>query len=246
MDATTGSSATPAQIAGLIRKRKTLKVLGDVERPVEISDAVATANQDKIMEAIRTAGWAPFHYDRSVGGLAEPWRVHVLWHPECRQVAREFDGWFDQIKSGNKLPAMLSACGAVVLVTWLPQFRSGHPTHLDSTSNAESVQEVVPPDKQLAVDEEHLAATAAMIQNLLLMLTAFGMGTYWSSGGQFQSSIMLDKLGIDLSERLLAAVFVEFPETMGQEIERVPGKQRDRRSLDYRWLDVVTLAKAKE
>ncbi len=226
MESTENLSATPAQIASLIRKRATFKVLGDVEQPVEISPTVASANRPKVLDAIQTAGWAPFHYDRAVDGIAEPWRVHVLWHHECRLIANHFHDWFDDIKPGNKLPAMLSACGALALITWLPQFKvkTGTPA-TDET-----------PEKQQTIDEEHLAATAALTQNLLLMLTAHGMGSYWSSGGQFRTREMFERLGINSTEQLLAAVFVEFPETMQQEIDRVPGKQRDKRSSEYRWI----------
>ena len=78
-------------------------------------------------------------------------------------------------------------------------------------------------------DEEHLAAASAMVQNLLLLLTARGMGTYWSSGGKLRAPEMFDYLSIPQHERLLAGVFVEFPEAMDAPHQRIPGKLRDRR-----------------
>lgn len=51
-----------------------------------------------------------------------------------------------------------------------------------------------------------------MVQNLLLALTAKGMGNYWSSGGKLRGSEVFDYLGVLLSERLLAAVFIGYPE----------------------------------
>ena len=121
------------------------------------------------------------------------------------------------MKPSNKIPKMLSACGALVLATWIPQFYD-----LDECKPA-----------QTATDEEHLAAASAMVQNLLLMLTAHGMGTYWSSGGQLGSELCFDRLGIPRSERLLAAVFVEYPEMQDEPLERLPGKHRDRRSTGW-------------
>ncbi len=181
------TAATPEQITDLIRNRRTLKVLASTSQPVEITAQCASLNNARVLTSIRSAGWAPFHYDRAVDGIAEPWRVHVLWHDQCRQIASQFHNWFDDVKPSNKLPAMLSACGALVLVTWLPQFKSGFGTRGE--------EENVALDKRACVDEEHLAASSAMVQSLLLMLTAHEMGTYWSSGGQFRTPAMFKKLG---------------------------------------------------
>ena len=220
-------------LAELIRSRVTLKVLDDVESPIQISDEVAAANNSKVISAVQSAGWAPFHYDRAVDGMAEPWRAHILWHQECQTVAQEFHGWFDDVKPSNKLPKMLSACGALVLVTWIPQFQG---VGSDQKSGEELTKE-----KQLQVDEEHLAAASAMVQNLILLLTAQSMGTYWSSGGQFRTAAMFEKLGIPTSERLLAALFVEYPETLSDAKERLPGKQRSNRSTTFQWMREIEL-----
>jgi len=128
---------------------------------------------------------------------------------------------------------MLSACGALVLVTWIPQFHgvTGQP----------SSDQTLTKEKQIQVDQEHLAATAAMVQNLTLILTADAMGTYWSSGGQFRTPAMFEKLGIPTNQRLLAALFVEYPETISQPKERLPGKQRNNRSANSQWLREVEL-----
>lgn len=224
-------------LAKLIRDRITLKVLQDTESPVNISAEVAAVNDAKVLAAVRSAGWAPFHYNRAVDGIAEPWRAHILWHQQCQHVAREFHNWFDDVKPNNKLPMMLSACGALVLVTWIPQFGG---TDQGSSTKALS-KEKLTKEKQLQVDEEHLAATAAMVQNLTLILTAEAMGTYWSSGGQFRTPAMFEKLGISTSQRLLAALFVEYPETTGEPKERLAGKQRNNRSPDAQWLREIEL-----
>ena len=78
-----------------------------------------------------------------------------------------------------------------------------------------------------------------MVQNLLLLLTAHGMGTYWSSGGSFKGSEMYTYLGIPETERLLAALFIEYPEMMDDSKDRKPGSQRDNRSEN--WIREVSL-----
>ena len=210
-------------VQSTIHERKTFKVIGDTKQPIQIPAASAERNRPLIMKSIADAGMAPFHYDRNHQSIAEPWRFHVIWHEECRMIAASFLDWFEDVKPSNKLPSMLAACGALVLVNWLPQ------------------QDLADADKATKVNEEHLAATSAAVQNLLLLLTAQGFGTYWSSGGQFRTQVMFQKLGIPTEEKLLAAVFIEFPETMDVDLERLPGKQRSKRSSVEKWTREVEM-----
>ncbi|MEO1087888.1 MAG: nitroreductase family protein, partial [Acidobacteriota bacterium] len=200
------------------KERKTLKVLGGPEDRATFSPDVASRHRSTVLEALEVAGWAPFHYALGEDGLAEPWRAHVFWHGECQAMAPKLLEWFPDLTAQNKILAMLNACGALVVVTWLPQFYD-----LEERSPA-----------KIAQDEEHLAAASSMVQNLLLMLTAHGMGTYWSSGGKLRTPEFFERVGIPARERLLAAVFVEYPETQDEERPRVPGKHRDKRSK--RWI----------
>lgn len=212
-------------VADAIKKRQTFKVLGDASPAPSFASQDDAENDAKVFGAISTAGWAPFHYDRAVDGLAEPWRVDFVSAPKCRQIATSFFDWFDDVKPSNKLPAMLNGCGCLVLVSWLPQFSEGGLSDLM-------------PAKQLQVDEEHLAATAAYVQNLLLILTAHGFGTYWSSGGQFRTVKMREKLGLNHNGRLLGAVFVDY-NPQDESLERLPGKLRSRRDENLGWLNKV-------
>lgn len=213
-------------IETVIRSRKTEKVLCDVEAYRPVPADVAERNRETVLRAIKTAGWAPFHYPRKVAGVAEPWRAHVLWHDDVKKAAVYLR---DELKVTTKEPKLAAACSVLVLVTWLPEFYD-----LESQSASKLARE-----DQLARDEEHLAATSAMVQNLLLMLTAHGMGTYWSSGGKFRESEMFSYLGIPDNERLLAAIFVEYPEMMDDSKERKAGSQRNNRGEE--WIREVSI-----
>ena len=222
-----------ARIAAIIKQRQTFKVLAGSPANQAIAETTDLLTEEQriaadaqVIQAIRDAGWAPFHYDRAADGMAEPWRVEWLPQAKCREVAANFFQWFDDVKPNNKMPSMLNACGSLVLVSWLPQF-----TGQDSTGGSLT-------EKQQQVDEEHLAATAAYVQNLMLILTAHGLGTYWSSGGQFRTEEMRRKLGVDHDGRLLAAVFVDYQVELDS-VERLPGKLRERRSPDQQWFKSI-------
>jgi nitroreductase len=119
----------------------------------------------------------------------------------------------------------------MVLVTWLPETSATN----ELIPSSEMVEKIV------ARNEEHLAAASSMVQNLLLMLTAHGMGNYWSSGGRFRGKEMFEYLNIPNTERLLAAVFIEYPEELALNPdykERKPGAQRGNRS--HQWFREVS------
>ena len=215
----------PETMETIIRNRKTEKVLCDVEAHRSVPADIAERNREIVLQSIKTAGWAPFHYPRKVDGLAEPWRAHVVWHEDAKQAAFYLR---DELNVTSKAPRLAAGCSAFVLVTWLPEFYD-----LESQQASKLTRE-----DQIARDEEHLAAASAMVQNLLLMLTAHGMGTYWSSGGKLRQSEMFDYFGIPNQERLLAAVFIEYPEMMDDSKERKAGSQRNNRS--EAWIREVT------
>ena len=207
-------------ISNVIRARRTEKVLAKGD-PVDLSHVEIEELNLVVINSIADAGFAPFHFDRNQAGIAEPWRFHVIWNEQCRVLADKIPDWFSDIRPGNKLPAMLRACGALVLVNWIPQFEP-HESE----------------EKKLQINEEHLAATAAAIQNMLLVLTAAGLGNYWSSGGFFRTRTMFEKLGIDDQEKLLGAIFVDYGAGPDQ-IEVIGGKQFHKRSDARKWMRVI-------
>ncbi|TWU66742.1 nitroreductase family protein [Crateriforma conspicua] len=203
----------------VLMRRRTEKVLGDVDAPVQTPENQRAQFDAVVRKCVLDSGWAPFHFVRGVDDLAEPWRAHILWQDQAQALGKVLK---HQHGDATKVPPLLCGCGAVVLVTWLPEtdpmaFEKGDCTSLQ---------------KSAARDEEHLAATGAMVQNLLLLLTAAGMGTYWSSGGNLGKSVGFDLLGIPASERLIAAVFVDYADTQG-EVTKKPGAHRDKRGAAW-------------
>lgn len=208
----------------VIRERRTEKRMLDPSRDFRLPDAERVHFDGLIRESLAAAGWAPFHFDRKVGGLAEPWRCYWLDETSCRNLARRLGEFVPDLKPGNKLPNMLAVCSGVALFTWLP------------TTSRERGD--ASPGKFDAVDREHLAATSAMIQNFLLLCTSAEIGTYWGSGTLFESQLF-HHLGIGTAEQpelIAGAVFVHYPAAMPEGIELAGGANRNRRSPEAGWL----------
>ena len=209
----------------IVRTRRTEKVLASLEDRAAVPVEIEAKNKFFVRAAIKTAGWAPFHYPRNVDGISEPWRVHVLWNAQARALSRYLS---EELRLTSKEPLLAAACGALVLINWIPENAD------DSLGQCE--------DPVVVRNEEHLAATSAMVQNLLLALTAQGMGNYWSSGGKLRGKEAFDYLGIPEEERLLAAVFIEYPEmqdaAFGEPV-RKPGALREKRGDG--WIREVSL-----
>ncbi len=129
----------------------------------------------------------------------------------------------DELGVKTKEPQLAVGCHALVIVNWVPQF-------YDVPQRS---------DKQIIVDEEHLAGASAMVQNLLLLLTDQGMGSYWGSGGVLRNAEMFDYLNIPRNERLLGAIHIEYNQGQDESKERKAGKLRNERSLD--WIREISL-----
>ncbi len=224
------SRSTAEVVAEVIRNRKTKKVLckiDDMAARLSLAEETIARHRAAVVTSIKAAGGAPFHYRRDEDEIAEPWRAYILWDDATDKVAKYL---YEDQGVTTKEPMLLAGCNALVLITWLPQFYD--PAARQSSS--------IDPEEQCIRDEEHLAATAAMVQTLLLMLTSYNMGTYWSSGGRLRKPEMFEYLGIPTNQRLLAAVFVEYPEMMQDDSkQRKPGSHRDSRS--NKWISEISI-----
>ncbi len=219
----------------VIRERKTAKILGNIE---DYGDTLSTparqAINQQIAEAIAVAGWAPFHKLVDKQHLSEasqspvPWRFYVLDKPAAGQVL-EFikrtaetstdPKWARTLQ--KKIPKLLAGADALVLVTWLP----------DSTASGQP---------ELTTNNiEHIAASSAAVQNLLLAAEARGFYTYWSSGGVLRDVETFEFLAIPTNQQLLGAIFLVSAEHTP--LAPSDGANREKRGTDWvTWLNSDT------
>ena len=206
----------------VIRQRRTVKVFAD--------DPVAEGlDRHMVEELVATAGWAPFHFPAARVHLKanalnalEPWRFYLLDNAACRNLRQIL------LEEGDrtKIPKMLAAASAMILATWLP-----HPSNTGNTELFEPTQ----------INMEHIAATSAAIQNLLLAATARGIKTYWSSGGRLRKPEQMERLGIPPAEILLGSVFLWTDHIA--DLPTATGKMRQKRgpiSKWSKWVEVQT------
>lgn len=203
-------------VARIIQRRRTTKVFAADGSPLAIDPAVAGEFDARLRRSVEVAGWAPFHFDRAEDGLPEPWRAHILWHTACRRLAQALPELVD-VPPKNRQQALLNGCGALVLVTWLP------------------VSGLADPGRQRMVNEEHLAAAAAMAENLLLMLEAGGMENYWASAGLLAAPPVRKYLALPDNQEIIAAIYAGYPRHSGAAVELASGKNRAVRSPFSAW-----------
>ncbi len=211
---------TAAIVDGVIRARRTEKVLADA--PFPLQDARQT-----VEELVATAGWAPFHrvaarVHQEADALPSivPWRFHLLDAAGCRALRQALLERGDK----SKIPRMLAAATALIQATWLPNPAKGEHTGL-----FEATEENL----------EHIAAAGAAVQNLLLAATARGIPNYWASGGALRGAEAFRWMGIPTREILLGAVFLFPADTRDAELSG--GSHRDNRGAPADWSRWVEL-----
>jgi len=218
----------------VVQSRETKKVLGQVDsdwqHPLDSAPENQQGFDESVKRAIAVAGWAPFHHSRksmcveNQSEIHEPWRFYYLDRAACRILLSKIDEVLESDVRRGKIPGLLSGAGALVQVTWLPE-PMGEDTKKIELRN-----------------QEHLAAAAAAVQNLLLAAEARGMETYWSSGGLLRHEQIYALLSIPDSEELLASVFLTPPlKDFADGVEVNPGGLRSLRAKPEKWCRDVKL-----
>jgi nitroreductase len=140
--------------------------------------------RETIVELIEAATWAPNHK------LTQPWRFTVLTGDARVQLGQVYAE-----AAAAKVPEDQRA--AVLAGEAKKPLRA--PVVI--------VVSVRTDPKPITADED-LTATAAAVQNLLLAAHARGLAAGWKSGGICYSDAVKHFLGLDLSDRIIALVYL--------------------------------------
>lgn len=199
-----------------ILNRKTQKVLASSPWTPSLTEKERT---DLVQELLELAAAAPYHYESAAkyrndltSGL--PFRCYVADAARCRAAVKYAAA--QEVQAG-KISEMLNAAEVLLLVTWLP----------DTFGEPVEGREPIPFTGNLR-NMEHVAATGAAIQNMLVGATALGYPNYWSSGGVLRFDPMRSHFEVPNEEIILGTLFVFPKDAESRADEVVPGKLRDK------------------
>lgn len=205
-----------SKLKNTLLKRRTIKKLSNTPLKVSTSDNFKT----DIEEIIELAGKAPFHYPANSVAIDKhqlkslaPWRFYILDTKACRDLSFYYTK--NNIE-GGKIVQILNCATSLIQATWIPEETD--------VANLEFNQKNI----------EHIAATSAAIQNLLLVATEKEYETYWSSGGTLREDHFKELLNIPLNEQLLGSIFI-FDKNPVENTKEITGawrnKQGDRKDF---------------
>ena len=204
-----------------IKHRKTQKVLAN--NPWIPSLTVGERGK-LVQELLTLAAAAPYHYESAgkyrtdlTSGL--PFRCYVADAARCR-AAVDY-AMVEEVEAG-KINQMLNAAEVLFIVTWLP----------DTFGEPVQGREPIPFTGNLR-NMEHLAATGAAIQNMLVGATALGYPNYWSSGGVLRFDPMRSHFNVPTEEIILGTLFIFPKDAESRADEVIHGKLREKgKALD--------------
>ena len=216
----------------IIKQRKTAKVLADAPWKASLT---TIEQEELIKDLLEFAACAPYHYKSAAkyhtSGLDSPlpFRAYTMTSATCRKLAAQLQS---MDPPPGKIVNMLWAAEALIMMTWLPDVFGDQPQ--------EREMEPLPFTGNLR-NMEHIAASSAAIQNILIGATQRGYPNYWSSGGVLRQKAGRQLLSVPLEEMLLGCLFI-FPEDAyerGAEIK--PGKFHNEGKNIRTWSKSITL-----
>lgn len=206
-----------------IKQRATTKVLSSEPWAPSMADV----DRDVLIgQLLNLAGSAPYHYESSAKYRATmesglPFRYYIADAPRCRKGV---DYAANQGVEAGKIGQMLNTAELLLMVTWLPDVFGESILDREPIAFTGNLRNM-----------EHLAATGASIQNVLVGATALGYPTYWSSGGVLRFEPMRSHFGIPQEEIILGGLFIFPKDALERADNVVHGKLRDKGKDPASW-----------
>lgn len=146
-------------------------------------------HKELIEVMLENARWAPTHK------LTQPWRFHVFYDKGLEKLSSWQSETYKELTPEDQFKAVkyrklkqrpLLASAVIMLVM--------------KRDEAERVPEV-----------EEIAAVSAAVQNMYITASAYGLATYWGSGGLTYTQEMKDFLGLGEKDRCLGQFYIGYP-----------------------------------
>lgn len=192
------SPVTPKEVDHLVPETHTWSVADIVRRRRSGNYLTGPVERSLVQDLLETAVWAPNHH------LSEPWQFVVVAEAGRERLA---DVWAE-------------AAAAQVAPEHRDKVRQGERQKVYRAPVLIFVS-AGPPTGNPVRDDEDYAATAAAVQNLLLLACERGLGSMWRTGKMTRTTAVKQFLGLHDDDRLVAIVYV------GYEGQALPARPRD-------------------
>jgi nitroreductase len=184
----------------------------DVIRAIHTRRSVGRVRQDPVSDdlirrILESAVHAPNHK------ITEPWRFHVFTgkgrgelaraRAEMARIQAEAEGEDEEMASGRISRERKKAFRAPVIIAVI------------SASGRDEVESL-----------ENYAACAAAVQNMQLTAHSLGLASIWRTGPVAYHGHMLDFFGLDEGDRIVAYLYVGYPDMGERPRRRSPADER--------------------
>jgi len=147
-------------------------------------------HREQLEAMLEAANWAPTH------GLTEPWRFKVF--------------------AGNGLTGLMSFLAQVYKeITPAEKFAEPKYNRYQTRGEKSSFVVAICMKRQASgkiPEIEEVMATACAVQNMMLVATAYGIGTFWATGEVVTSPAVKDYLHLEPEDKCLGLLYVGYPE----------------------------------
>lgn len=185
-------SFNPDEISRLIRHRRSIY-------PPQYSGEII--KKEIVDEILENANWAPTHK------LSEPWRFSVFSGEGLKKLG---DFMSDLYKETATKKGFFNEGKFETLKN-----KSCLASHVISIGMKRDEKERLP-------EIEEVEAVACAVQNICLTAAAYGVGSYWGSGGITYFEDAKPFFGLEPKDKLLGFVFLGYPKSDWPEGKRNP------------------------
>lgn len=191
----------PQEVSRLIRHRRSLY-------PIQYTGEVI--DRHIIDELLENANWAPTHK------LSEPWRFSVFTGDGLKKLAEFMSELYHKVATANGTFEEKKYLGL--------QSKPLMASHVISIGMKRDEKERLP-------EIEEVEAVACAVQNMHLTATAYGLGSYWGSGGVTYMEEAKSFFNLGEKDKLLGFFYIGIPKSRWPRSKRKPIEDK------VRWIE---------